>query len=428
MGVKKTMIEIKQLSNGLRVVLEPMPYLQTAAFGVWVKVGSVNETSENNGIAHMIEHMLFKGTTNRTAKQIADETAFIGGDMNAFTSKECTSYYVTTLSEHLEKAIEITGDMINNSIFDKESLRKEKGVIIEEIDMYDDSPEDLVHEILQKRIWDKHPLGFQISGTKTVVRKTTRDDILTFKNAYYVADRMVISCAGNYDTNRVMELLEEQFGHIKKSAGEVTSADCPTFHKVLWKKQKDVEQLHLNLAFEGVSYESDSRFVYSILNSVYGSSINSRLFMTIREEMGSTYSIYSYGSSHEFTGLHHIYAAMNPTQAVEVVKKSIDIMEEIKKNSITEKELAMTKEQLKTELIMGNESAKSRMNSNAKAILLRGEIIPFDEVIKKVNEVTLDDVKQFANELFNIDQCALALVGNLEGIGVKELRKLLHFS
>lgn len=419
------MTKIKVLSNGLRVILEPMPYLRTAAFGVWIKVGSSNETIENNGISHMIEHMLFKGTKNRSAKQIADETARIGGDMNAFTSKECTSYYVTTLSEHLSHAIDMIGDMINNSLFPYDALRKERSVIIEEIDMYDDSPEDLVHEMLQKRIWDKHPLGYQISGTKKIVRRISREDIIEFMERYYVAERMVISVAGNFDENLVMEQLEVIFGNINKQSDTITDPDTPKFHRLIWKKEKDIEQLHLNLAFQGVSYQNDDRFVYSILNSVYGGSINSRLFMSIREEMGLTYSIYSYGSSHEHTGLHHIYAALSPAQTMPVVYKIIEIMEDMKANGITEEELSMTKEQLKTEIIMGNETAKSRMNSNAKAILLRNQILSQDEVIRKVNQVTLEDIQQCANKIFNFKESAMSLVGNMEGVNIRELKKCL---
>jgi len=414
------MIKIKQLSNGMTVVLDKMPYLRSAAFGVWVKVGSANENESNNGIAHMIEHMLFKGTTGRTAKQIADEMARIGGNINAFTSKECTSFYSTTLSEHLSIAIDILGDMLNNSLIEEKALKKEKGVIIEEIDMYDDSPEDLVHEMLQQRVWKDHALGYLISGTKKVVRKVSREQILDFIDTYYVAENMIISVAGSFEEKELLPLLEAQFGKMKaKSTKKVEEASKPDYHRVLCTRDKDIEQLHYNIAFDCISYLSEERYVLSVLNSILGGSINSRLFQKIRENSGLTYSIYSYGSSYKETGLFHIYAAMNPSQMMQVFKKIYKIIEDLKKKGVTQEELEMTKEQIKTELILGNESAKSRMNSNGKSLLNRGMIVPLEEVIEGVNRVSLESIKDFANKYFNLQNSSMSFVGNLKEIDLK---------
>ena len=375
------MVDIKKLSNGISVVMETMPYLKSAAFGVWVKVGSRYEDQTNNGIAHVIEHMLFKGTKNRSAKDLADEMAKIGGNINAFTSKECTSYYGTTISEHLPIAIDVISDMIKNSLFDDKDLKKEKGVIIEEIDMYDDSPEDLSHEMLQMMIWDQHPLGYQISGTKKIVKSITREQILNFMDTYYVGDNMIISIAGQFDQDEIMELLEDKFGDIKSSS-DINSniVTTPKYHKVFYKKEKDVEQLHLNIAFDCISSLSEEQYTFSILNSILGGSINSRLFLQIRDKSGLTYSIYSYESSYMDTGLFQIYAAMNPAQSTIVVKKIEGIIKNIRKNGITLDELTMTKEQLKTEIIIGNESAKSRMSFNGKSLLFRGRLVTLDEI------------------------------------------------
>ena len=201
------MIDIRKLSNGITVVLEPMDYLKTVAFGVWVNVGSRNENKKNNGIAHTIEHMVFKGTQKRSSREIADDMAKIGGNVNAYTTKECTSYYTTTLSEHLPAAIEIVSDMLLNSTFEEDALSKEKGVIIEEIDMYDDSPEDLVHEMLQQEIWKDHPLGYIISGTKENVMSFTKEQIIEFMDEHYVAENMLISIAGKFDVEETMIIL-----------------------------------------------------------------------------------------------------------------------------------------------------------------------------------------------------------------------------
>ena len=407
------MTSINTLSNGITVVMDNMAYLKSASFGVWVRAGSAFEEESNNGIAHMIEHMMFKGTKNRSAKQIADEMARIGGNMNAFTSKECTSYYTTTLSEHLPKAIRIIGDMLNNSLIDEKALKKEKGIIIEEIDMYEDSPEDLVHEMLQQRIWKGHPLGYLISGRKRIVRKVSREQILDFMGTYYVGENIVLSIAGNFDHNEILALLEEEFGNIKRGSNKDFSIDKPSYHKVIVKKKKDIEQLHVNIAFMGISYLSEERYVLSVLNSILGGSVSSRLFQKIREEAGLTYSIYSYGSSYKDTGLFHIYAAMNPNQKDAVIKKINSIVEGLRKKGISLEELTMTKEQIKTELILGNEGARSRMNSNGKSMLNRGRLVSLNELLTGIDKVRMEDVKEFANRYLDLSASSLSLVGNI---------------
>ncbi len=421
------MTNIYKLSNSITVVMERMPYLKSAAFGVWIRAGSAYEDGSNNGIAHMIEHMMFKGTERRTARQIADDMARIGGNINAFTSKECTSYYATTLSEHLPIAIDILSDMLTNSLFEEKALKKEKGVIIEEIDMYDDSPEDLVHELLQQRVWKDHPLGFMISGTKKVVRKVSRDQLLDFLNTYYVGKNIVISVAGNFVEDEILTLLEKSFGRIpENSTGESALPGKPNYHKVVCKRDKDIEQMHLNIAFDCISYQSEERFTLSVLNSILGGSVNSRLFQKIREDSGLTYSIYSYGSSFRDTGLLQIYAAMSPAQTPTVVKKIRQIITDMRRKGVTEEELAMTKEQIKTELILGSESAKSRMNTNGKSMLNRGRVTTQEELLEGINSVSLADLKRFANQYLNLEVCSYSLVGNLKGLDLKELelRKL----
>ncbi len=416
------MTKINQLSNKVTVVTEVLPYLQSASLGIWIRAGSSDENESNNGIAHIIEHMLFKGTKNRSAKQIADEMARIGGNMNAFTSKECTSYYATTLSEHLPIAIDIISDMLTNSLIDDRALKKEKGVIIEEIDMYDDSPEDLVHEMLQQRIWKDHPLGYMISGTKKIVRSVTREQILDFMDTYYVGENMIISVAGHFNEDEIISLLEEKFGSIKAESSKANKErSMPEYNRVQCKRHKDIEQLHCNIAFDCISYLSEDRYVLSVLNSILGGSVNSRLFQKIRENSGLTYSIYSYGSSYRDTGLFHIYAAMNPSQTPVVIKKIYQILADIKKKGVTAEELSMTKEQIKTELILGNESAKSRMNSNGKALLNRGRLMPIDELIEGINRVSRTKIIDFANQYLNPVTASVSLVGNLKDVDKKIL-------
>lgn len=408
------MINVITLNNGITVVMEDMPYLKSASFGVWVRVGSANEDESNNGIAHMIEHMLFKGTNTRSAKQIADEMARIGGNINAFTSKECTCYYATTLSEHLPIAIRVIGDMLVNSLIDEKALKKEKSVIIEEIDMYEDSPEDLVHEVLQQRIWKGHPLGYMISGRKKIVRKVTREEIIDFIDAYYTGENIVISIAGSFDQKEILAHVEEVFGDIKPRASmNAMSLYLPQYNKVLVKRNKDIEQLHVNIAFNGISYLSEERFTLSVLNTILGGSLSSRLFQKIREDAGLTYSIYSYGSSYRDTGLLHIYAAMNPNQKDTVINKIHSIIEELRNEGVTKEELVMTKEQIKTELILGNEGARSRMNANGKSMLFRGRLVGLEELIDGIDRVSVENVKDFADSYLDLSASSLSLVGNI---------------
>lgn len=404
------------------VVMEPMDYLRSVSIGVWILVGSVNETVSNNGISHMVEHMLFKGTKDRTAKELADDMAKIGDNMNAYTSKEFTSLYVTTLEEHLEETIEIMGDMICNSCLQESDIQKEKSVIEEEIDMYNDSPEDLVHEMLQNKIWGNHPLGFIISGEKKTVNGFVRNDLQEFMDNYYTADNMIISLAGGFDSEEVLHTLEKCFGNIK-AHGRKQIIEKPMYYRSFYVQKKDIEQIHMNIAFESIDYYSQEKYVLSIVNSILGGSENSRLFQIIREELGLTYSIYSYGSSYDLAGLFHIDAILNPSKLFSVFHKILEIINELKNTGISEEELFRTKEQIKTEMIISNESTKTRMNSNGKTYLGRGRVVPIEETIDGLVKVTLNDVNSFLQNYFHPEKCSISLVGNLADVDMDLMKK-----
>lgn len=410
-----------KLSNGLTVVLEKMPYLRSVSFGVWVKVGSAYENVSNNGIAHMLEHMFFKGTKKRTAKELADITSMIGGNVNAYTSKECTNFYATTIDEYLPIAIDMISDMILNSVFAKEELEKEKGVVLEEIDMYDDSAEDMCHEMLQKEVWPGHPLGYLISGTKEVVRTFTREQLIQFRDMYYTADNMLISIAGNYNDD-IIEQLERCFGSIPATAKR-DSITVPRYTRCIYKSEKDIEQMHMNLAYPGITNVDDRRYELSVLSAILGENANCMLFQRIREDMGLTYSIYSYESSFANTGLFHIYAATNPEPALAIYDEILKILSEIKEHGFPEKDIEETKKQIRVNLTIASESTKNRMNSNAKSILKHGKITPLAEVIERVNCITKHDIDTLANEILNQDKCSIALVGNLNKKIVKGIEE-----
>lgn len=420
------MIITRKLSNGITVVLEEMNYLRSVSLGVWVKAGSAYENRTNNGISHMIEHMLFKGTKNRTAKKLAEETARIGGSMNAYTSKECTTYYITTLDEHIETAIELISDMLNNSLFDKGDISKEKGVIIEEIDMYEDSPEDMVHEMLQKNIWADHPLGYIISGEKDIVNSFTREDLLDFMKTHYIAENIVVSIAGHFDGIETMEWLEKYFSQIHSSNQKLVTTK-PVYHRCFYKGSKDIEQIHMNIAFDSIDYFSEEKYTLAIVNGLLGASENSKLFQIIREELGLTYSIYSYGCSYEKAGLFHIDGVLNPNKLTTVLSEIIKVIEGLKRTGITLEELEQMKEQIKTELIIESESTRNRMDSNGKAILNKEPLITTDETIHNLNKVTKEEAHYFMNKYFCMEQASLSLVGNLDEGNLTQVEKLLYY-
>ena len=420
------MIKTFELENGIRVVLEPMSHLRTVSFGVWVKVGSVNETEENNGISHVIEHCLFKGTKTRSAKQLADEISAIGDQLNAFTGKECTAFYGVTLTEYLPKMMELVGDMLKNSTFEEEPLQKELGVILEEIDMYDDSPEDLVHELLQKNVWKNHALGYIISGEKKVVSAMTREQIVDYMKLHYCGSNMVISIAGNYEETAVTEDLNRYFADIPRiGIGKNENVDAnaiPQFQRCLCERKKDVEQLYMNLAFPTMDERDEQRHVQIMANALLGGSNNSRLFQQVREELGLAYSVYSYSSLYRYAGLFHIDVIVNPSNAMVVYEKLEEILRDFSSKAISKEELDSLYTQLRIEMIMGSESARNRMERNAKALLMHERIVPLEETLDKLSKVSAEEIRQFGEQYFDLSRAGICLVGDI-GKEAEKVRK-----
>ena len=415
------MVKKRQLSNGLTIVMEPMTMLRSVSLGVWVNVGSVDENEKNNGIAHVIEHMMFKGTKNRTATELADDCTMLGGNLNAYTSKECTSYYVTTLDTHLDKAVDVLSDMLCNSLFNEEDLEKEKGVIIDEIDMYDDSPDDMVHELLQKEVWKEHSLGYIISGTKQIVQGLTREELIEFMEQYYVADNMIISVAGNFEEENLVQLLEAGFGNIKATSTR-NAVTIPEFTKTFVVKNKDIEQVHMNLAFDAVNVESEERFAVTIMNSIFGGTESSILFQKIREESGLAYSIYSYPSPYKLAGLFQIDATLNTGNVMTVFQMILECIKQFKEVGITEKEVNRAKEQITCELLLGSESSRDRMNNNAKSMLNHGRIADVNETVEKIRAVTIEQLHEVINKYLTLDQFSMCFIGNNDMAQIDEIK------
>ncbi len=414
-SLKKSGIDIYTLDNGLRVVFEQNKHLSAVTVGVWIKVGSRDEDASNNGIAHMIEHMLFKGTKKMTAEQLAVRTAIMGGGLNAYTSKENTEVYCRTLPSCLMEAINILGDMICNSLIDEEELEKEKGVVCEEIDMYKDSPEDSVHEVLQKKIWHKHPLGYIISGKKKNVKSYTSAQLKEFMSRYYVAENMVVSVAGNFNKRETLQWIKDSFADLRTrkdmEGSLMDNISTPVYRKASFNKVKDIEQLHMNMAFRAPAFVEEERYVATIVNAILGGDVNSRLFQGIREKYGLTYSVYSYGSSFSDTGLMHIYAAMNPQQQEKVYQLIMDIISDLKVKGITQTELKNARQQTVVEMTLNRDSTSSLMSANAKNIMYDIPLIPFDEKISKLMSIKKADISEYIDKYLCVEDISVGLIG-----------------
>ncbi|MGE7978204.1 MULTISPECIES: pitrilysin family protein [unclassified Psychrobacillus] len=386
--------------NGLRIVYEHIPHVRSVAVGIWVQAGSRYELPEENGLTHFIEHMLFKGTATRSARQIAEEFDRIGGNINAFTSKENTCYYAKVLDHHAKYAVEILADMFFNSTFDPMEIDKERQVVLEEIKMVEDTPDDIVHEYLWQAMLPNDPLGAPILGTEETLNTFTRESIISYMEKHYTPKNVVISVAGNISED-LLSHIEALFGDFKQPLTEVTQFSTPTIKPVYTESHKDTEQAHLCLAYPGLSVKADNIYSLVVLNNILGGSMSSRLFQEIREEKGLAYSIYSYHSSYEDTGVVAIYGGTSCNQLEELKSSINETIQTVMEQGFTETEISNAKEQLKGNLLLGLESSNSRMNRNGKNELLYGKHRSLDEVSDTIDEVTLESVMELTKEIFS---------------------------
>lgn len=417
------MIKMRTLDNGLRIVGEENSHVRSVAMGIWIKNGSVDEDGHNTGISHFIEHMMFKGTKERTARDIAEEMSEVGGRINAFTGKEYMCYYAHTLDNHFDVALDVLSDMLLNSAIREEDMEKEKGVIVEEINMYEDSPEEIVHDLIQEEAWRGSPLGNNILGTKEIVNGFTGEDIRDYMDRHYIPENIVISVVGKFDFDAIYDKINHKFQALEKRQ-PVTRKSYTEYEPCFVTKDKDIEQVHLCMAFPSIPYESDKIYVLSILNTILGGGINSRLFQSIREEKGLAYSIYSYAETYNIAGMLNIYAAANPIQIEAVVEGILKEIEGLLEEGILEKELNKTKEQLKSNLIIGFENMNSRMSSYGKSMLMLERIKTQDEMIEGINGVDVDNLMAFAREVFDFDKMSVALVGRLKDLHTERIREI----
>ncbi|AEV68038.1 M16 family metallopeptidase [Acetivibrio clariflavus] len=407
------MINRITLENGVRIICEKIPHVRSVSVGIWVGAGSRNEKKEINGISHFIEHMLFKGTKKRSAKEIAESIDSIGGQINAFTGKECTCYYTKTLDTHIDIAIDVLADMFFNSVFSAKDIDIERKVVLEEISMYEDSPEDLVHDYLSETVWENDAIGMPILGTYESLHNIERDTIVKYISEHYLPENTVIAVAGNFDDNVLIDIVKKNFGSWysdRKPVKQFEKAEFKVNNKI---KQKDIEQVHICLGFEGIEHGNDDLYSLLALNNVFGGGMSSRLFQKIREERGLVYSIYSYPSSYCNAGLFTIYAGMNPEHKDTFFKLVMEEIEILIKHGISEEELAKSKEQLKGSYILGLESTSSRMNSLGKSELMLGKVYTPEEVLKKIDAVNNEKVREIIEKVFQMNKMSIAVVGNI---------------
>lgn len=401
------------LNNGLRVIVEPIPTCRSVSFGIWVKTGSRNETERNNGISHFIEHMLFKGTDKYSAKDIAEIFDGIGGNVNAFTSKEYTCYYAKVLDEHLPIAVEVLADMFFRSAFDPAELEKEKNVIYEEISMYEDTPDDMVHDLIARATFDEHSLGFTIIGTEDNLSAMTSDTLRQYMKEQYSVDRTVIAIAGNVDDS-LMPLIERHFGSFQND-GVPQPLTAPGFAGQLLFHEKKSEQNHICLSFPGLSAKDDRLYAMVLLNNAIGGGMSSRLFQEIREKRGMAYSVYSYHTSYQDGGMFTVYTGTAPKQTEDVLKVTMELLSEIRQKGLTAAELKKGKEQMKGSLILSLESTSSRMNRLGKNELMLGRHYSLDEIIAKIESVELGHIQEMADHMMSVP-FALAMVGQKDDV------------
>ena len=399
------------LENGLTIIGEEIPYVKSISLGVWINAGSRIEDEEISGVSHFIEHMLFKGTRNRTSKQIASEIDNLGGQINAFTSKECTCYYVKLLDSHIDIGIDVLSDMILNSKFNEDDLDKERSVIIEELKMYEDSPEDLAYDLLTENIYKNDPLGMNIIGTEESLNRLHREKLLDYFNKYYVPNNSVIAISGNFNFDEIINKIEEKFKVWKKRDVNVDIKKAE-FKSCFLTKNKDIEQVNLAMSLEAVPIESDKEvYALAVINTVFGGSISSRLFQKIREEKGLVYSIYSSQSLYRKCGELGIFASMSNEHLKEVYESIIEEIKIMKKYYLTDQEIKESKEQLKGSYILGLESTSSRMMSIGRALLLNSKVESTDDILKSIDNVDRETVKIVIDKIFNLDKLGVCIVG-----------------
>ncbi len=401
------------LENGITIVTGKMPHVRSICMGLWVPTGSRHESYKQNGISHFVEHMLFKGTEKRSVLDIATAVDSLGGEMNAFTSRENTAYYIKVLDEHFGTALDILSDIFLHSVFDKMELEKERQVIIEEIRLQEDQPEEHVHDLIQQVIWSGQPLGFPIAGRIESISSLNREGLVDFIQSVYRRTGIVISCAGNVDHQGLVRTITETFGDFS-IRNKKNPSDAPRYHAETSVMTKDLEQVHLCLSFPGIPQKHPDRYAFYILNNILGGNMSSRLFQEVREKRGLAYSVYSYLSSYTDSGAVTIYAGAGRERIKEVNDVIRKELYTLAHEAVSDGELANAKKYVKGGLLLSLESSSSNMSRIAKQELNLEKHQSIDEIIEEIERVSSEKLLEIAAENFQPEQMSLAAIGPID--------------
>ena len=405
------MIKKEILDNGLTVLTEAMPHVRSVAVGVWLRRGSRHETPLESGISHFIEHMVFKGTERRTASQIAEEMDAIGGQTDAFTTKEYASFYAKVMDEHLPTVLDLLADILLHPSFNPEEIERERRVIFEEFKMVEDTPDDLVHEIFQESFWPDHPLGRPILGTQETVKSFTREDLVGFFRKTYTPENLLVTLAGNLEEQGVSEMVRRYFGPLA-SRPDGVSETPPRPEAAIRIRHKKLEQVHLVLGTSAPPITHDDRYVTFVLNTILGGNMSSRLFQIIREQQGLAYSVFSGLSSYRDAGALTVYAATSPENAGRVVELVMDELRRVKREPVSAEELRRAQEHLKGSTLLSLEGSTARMSNLARQEMYFDRFITSDEVLEGIARVSREDVFRLASEILDGRGLGLTAVGN----------------
>ena len=411
-------IEITSLKNGVRVITEVMPHVRSVSVGVWVGTGSRRESPEENGITHFIEHMLFKGTTKRSAEEIARSVDSIGGNLDAFTAKELVCYNTKVLDEHLSLAFDVLADLVLHPMFREEDIAKEKGVILEELKMEEDNPDYLVHEIFTANFWKDHPLGKPILGTKETIKRFDHDSVNRYYRAEYLPSNTLITAAGRLTHEGMVELAREHFESLPPGQKAVADTPPSTHARIALRNKKSLEQVQLCLGVPSYPLPHEERFTCYILNTLLGGGMSSRLFQNIRERQGLAYAVFSDLNPYRDTGCLSIYAGTSAESAAKVVESIVKEFRNLKQELVPEDELRRAKDHLKGSLMLSLESTSSRMSNLARQEMYFGRFFSLDELVESIEAVTADHIQRIAQKFFDQKQIALTVLGNLDGFKI----------
>ena len=411
-------IRRQKLPNGLTIITEQMQHIRSASIGVWLQTGSRDEDAEWNGISHFIEHMVFKGTSHRSAEEIARQVDSFGGNMDAFTAKECICFNVKVLDEHIPTALDILSDLVLNPLFEAADIVRERGVILEEIKMDEDNPDYLVHEIFTQNFWKDHPLGKPILGTKETVKRFERDTVLDAYAHRFAPGNIIVSAAGNLDHDRFVELVTGHFEKMKPRPNGFHSSAPKIVSRIILRNKKALEQVQLCIGVPAYPIAHEKRHAGYILNTVLGGGMSSRLFQNIRERQGLAYAVFSELNPYRDTGLLSIYAGTSLESARQVVESILNEFKQLKQELITDEELRRAKDHLKGSLMLSLESTSSRMSNLARQEMYFGRFFTLDELTESIEQVTANGVQRIAQTFFEQKQIALTVLGNLDGFHI----------